>query len=597
MSQIIQGGPGIDRKEIFPEPELPIGSELLAEGRALARHWVVEKNAFLAHYDTTSEYDYKRRCMAEGRVMQHAQVGFRDVERSCEAYRTVWQDCAARDVVIDRIGVCLDWSMAVPRDQRSKATRGTGMIVSDPETCARLTSSAPAAPHFGDFVLGFPAAIENTQSVLSAGCTAIGNFGQYFTFRVPGWDDDIETTRATLVALGLIAAQPVPILVHSNIDDGFAAQFTDLTSSLGMMEIERSIVEDLVGARMSHCFGHHFSDPLTRLAFQRAQARMSDTPGTMIYGNTTSYRGTGAENYASLARYLNIDALGQSLTPTGHAINAVPVTENERIPDIEEIVDAQLFGGRLIQLHKSMLPLIDLDQTDQIAETLVEGAMQFKANVMAGLREAGIDTQDAFEMMLALRRLGARKLEYLYGVGTLDASHIGGRKPVVSGSVLEEIGNMADVAMSETSADAVEIVRAQKMRVVVATTDVHEHGKLLIEEILRRVGVEVIDGGVSTEVGALIDVAAEQTPDAIAVSTYNGVALTYCTQAQAAMADRNLAIPFVIGGRLNQIPDDSNSSLPVDVGDRLAQSGALVCRTASDIVSKLRAIAVKNSSD
>ncbi|NNF77922.1 MAG: hypothetical protein HKN05_07815, partial [Rhizobiales bacterium] len=375
----------IDRKEIFPEPELPKGSDLLSEGRSLARDWGVEKNAFTAHYDVASEHEYKRRCMAEGRVMQHAQVGFRDVERTCEAYRTVWQECAARDVVIDRIGVCLDWSMAVPRDQRAKATRGTGMILSDPETCARLAAQAPVAPHFGDFVLGFPAAIENTQLVLAAGSTAIGNFGQYFTFRVPRWDDDIETTRATLVAMGLIAAQPVPILVHSNIDDGFAAQFTDLTSSLGMMEIERQIVEDLIGANMSHCFGHHFSDPLTRLAFQRASARMTDTPGTMIYGNTTSYRGTVAENYASLARYLNVDAIGQSLKPTGHAVNAVPVTENERIPDISEIVDAQLFSGRLIQLRDTLLPLIELDQADQIVEVMVDGAMQFKNNVMAGL--------------------------------------------------------------------------------------------------------------------------------------------------------------------------------------------------------------------
>ncbi|MCP5083954.1 MAG: hypothetical protein GY948_19880 [Alphaproteobacteria bacterium] len=581
----------IDRREIFPEPELPRGSDLLSEGQALARDWSVEKNAFMAHHDVASEYAYKKRCIADGRVMQHAQVGFRDVERTCEAYRTVWNECIARDVVIDRIGICLDWSMAVPRDQRAKATRGTGMILSDPETCARLTSEAPAAPHFGDFVLGFPAAIENTQLVLAGGSTVIGNFGQYFTFRVPRWDDDIETTRATLVALGLIAGQREPILVHSNIDDGFAAQFTDLTSALGMMEIERQIVEDMIGAKMGHCFGHHFSDPLTRLAFQRASAGLTDTPGTMIYGNTTSYRGTDAENYASLARYLNVDAIGQSLKPTGHAVNAVPVTENERIPDIHEIVDAQLFCGRLIQLRDTMLPLIELDQADQIVDLLVDGAVQFKNNVLAGLEAGGINISDPFELMLALRRVGARQLESLFGVGSSDASYIGGREPVVPGSVLEEIGEMADVAMAEATPEEIAVVRSKKMRVIVATTDVHEHGKLLIEEILRRIGVEVIDGGVSTDVEKLIAQAAEQKPDAVAVSTYNGVALTYYTDSKTAMADKKLDIPFLIGGRLNQIPEDSNSSLPVDVGDQLSQSGAIVCRAASEIVSSLQAIA------
>ncbi|NNF76512.1 MAG: hypothetical protein HKN05_00650, partial [Rhizobiales bacterium] len=198
---------------------------------------------------------------------------------------------------------------------------------------------------------------------------------------------------------------------------------------------------------------------------------------------------------------------------------------------------------------------------------------------------------DAFEMMLALRRIGARALEKLYGAGETDASYIGGRKPVVPGSVLEEIGEMADVAMAEAKLEEIAVVRSNKMRVIVATTDVHEHGKLLIEEILRRIGVEVIDGGVSTDVEKLIAQAAEQKPDAVAVSTYNGMALTYYTECKAAMADKQLDIPLLIGGRLNQIPDDSNSSLPVDVGDRLSQSGAVVCRNASEIISNLQVIA------
>src|ERR1700675_1163805 len=61
-----------------------------------------------------------------------------------------------------------------------------------------------------------------TPAALVAGTTAIGNLGQYFTFRLPYWDDDIATTEATVTALGLIAAQDVEILVHSNLDDGFA---------------------------------------------------------------------------------------------------------------------------------------------------------------------------------------------------------------------------------------------------------------------------------------------------------------------------------------------------------------------------------------
>ena len=71
-------------------------------------------------------------------------------------------------------------------------------------------------------------------------------------------------------ALGLIAAQPAEILVHSNLDDGFAGLFQDMTSAFGMALIEKYIVEDLVGASLAFCFGHHFSAPLTRAAFQAA---------------------------------------------------------------------------------------------------------------------------------------------------------------------------------------------------------------------------------------------------------------------------------------------------------------------------------------
>ena len=82
-------------------------------------------------------------------------------------------------------------------------------------------------PHFGDFMIGLPAAVENTRAALAAGVTAIGNLGQYFTFRLPYWDDDRATTEATIVALGLIAAQPAGARPF-NLDDGFAGLFADV---------------------------------------------------------------------------------------------------------------------------------------------------------------------------------------------------------------------------------------------------------------------------------------------------------------------------------------------------------------------------------
>lgn len=576
----------LDRNTIFPEVQLPSGSQLLGEGGALAKIWRVGPSPFLTTMGVTSETDYKRARMAEKAVMQHAQIGYRDRDKSRRAYASIWEQCDRKGVRVDRYGLCLDWSMSLPRAIRAGATRGTGMILPEVEDFVALTEAAPVAPHFGDFVLGFPAALENTQAALAAGSTAIGNLGQYFTFRIPGWEDDVEATVATVKAIGLIAEQPVPVIVHSNLDDGFAAQFTDLASCLGMILVEQSIITGLGGAPMGHCFGHHFSDPMTRFAFHRAMAMIDATPGTVIYGNTTSYRGTAAQNFASLGSYLLVDAIGQRMFPTGHAINPVPVTENERIPEIDEIVEAQLFAGTLSEHARLYEPLIDFTEVDRIAVILVEAGKRFAANVRRGLEDAGVNVEDIFEMLLAIRRLGARRLELEFGVGKREKlGH--SRVPLVPATILTEIHEMAGTALAAaTPAQRVDLKRSRS-KVLVATSDVHEHGKMLIEEMLRQLDVESIDGGVSTDAKRLAAIAAEAKPTAIAISTYNGVALNYYLKLCQELESRGLHIPILIGGRLNQIPEGSNSSLPVDVGDELATAGAIVCREAFELVSSL----------
>jgi len=159
----------LSRDKILPEPDLPNGTELLAEGAALAKAWSVGPSPFLKEMGVASEIEYKQRRMAEKAVMQHAQIGFRDREKSRRAYGSIWEECSRKGVRVDRYGLCLDWAMALPRALREKATRATGMILPAVEDFVALTEVAPVAPHFGDFVLGFPAALENTQGALAAG--------------------------------------------------------------------------------------------------------------------------------------------------------------------------------------------------------------------------------------------------------------------------------------------------------------------------------------------------------------------------------------------------------------------------------------------
>jgi methylmalonyl-CoA mutase cobalamin-binding subunit len=576
----------LTREEIFPEVELPDAAELIARGRKRAEQTRVGPSLFLEEKGVSCEAEYKRRMMAKGVVMLHAQVGYRELEKTCRAYREIHERIARGERSVDRYGICLDWSMGYPAGSRAEMPQGTGLILSRPEDFAALTREAPVAAHFGDFVIGFPAAVENTEAALAAGSTAIGNLGQYFTFRLPYWTDDVATTAATVEAIALAAAQPVEILIHSNLDDGFAAQFRDVACALGAVLMETTIVENLLGGRMSHCYGHTYSDPVTRLAFQRALATVGTGPGTMVYGNTTIYGPDEAENFANLAGYLLVDIMAQRTRPTGHGINPVPVTEAMRIPDIDEIVDAHSFARRLIEREEGLEPLINGEAAETLTQRIVEGGRKFEAAVVSGLSEAGIDVTNPFEMLLALRRTGAKRLEALFGPGRLEPSS-DVRVPVAKSNTWTELEAKADEYVTELGEQKVDRIRAAGLTGCTATTDVHEYGKVLVEAVLNACGVRVRDSGVSVDADRLAERAKELGADFIALSTYNGVALSYLEHLNEAMSERALHVPVFIGGKLNQIMDESTDSLPVDVSGRLEALGARACQRIEDMLEAL----------
>ncbi|WP_143534466.1 cobalamin-dependent protein [Roseovarius albus] len=566
------------RETFLPEQDLPKGDVLLSDGRRMAGDWQVGSSTFQREFGFKNEIDYKLAMIEAGRVMQHAHLGLREPSLTVEATKQVYDTCIKRGARIDRFGMCLDWSMGYPRDQRKTRPGGTGILLQDAEEFWRLTHSSPAAMHFGDFMLGFPAAVENTCAALAAGATTIGNLGQYFTFRLPGYNDDVETTAETVKALGLIAAQTVPVLIHSNLDDGYAAMFEDLTSALGQAILEKYIVTDLIGASYAVCYGHHFTEPLTRIAFQRALSKISNgLPGSQIYGATVLYKGNHAENYAGLSSYLLADVIAQRLRPTGHAVNSVPVSENERIPDATEIIDAQLHLKRMVELAEGYAPLLDLEKIDQIAATLLIEGQRFADRVLFGLNEIGVDTADPFELLLVLRRMGGRMLEQRFGGGLQKAEPTSLRQPVVPATTYREIQEEADEFLkSDAGRELAELAKIP-VRILTATTDVHEHGKKLLDSVFAKAGFDVVDGGISSDPDHVVSLAQQNNADVIALSTYNGVALRYIKQLLAEMEQAGLDLPVLIGGRLNEIPDGSNTSLPVDVSKKLVECGVMPC--------------------
>ena len=280
------------------------------------------------------------------------------------------------------------------------------------------------------------------------------------------------------------------------------------------------------------------------------------------------------------------------MRPSGHAINAVPVTENSRIPEITEIVNAQLFAGRLIEHAVDYEELIDILAVDRKATEIAAGGEVFRRNVMGDSSRWGC--KSTIRSRCFWRCANSEPGGWRRGSrGEKDAGGRGRRRPLVPASTYEALAKMASERLSKVDASVAGTLAAAGLRVLVATTNVHEHGKMLLETVLRNLGVTVIDGGVSTDPDALVRIAGLAKADIIALSSYNGVALRYFVDLRANLERAEMTLPVVIGGRLNQVPDNSNSSLRVDVSAYLAAGGALVCTDVLDLLPNLEGISAK----
>ena len=132
-----------------------------------------------------------------------------------------------------------------------------------------------------------------------------------------------------------------------------------------------------------------------------------------------------------------------------------------------------------------------------------------------------------------------------------------------------------------------ERIRRAKFKACIATTDVHEYGKILVETVLRGLDVEILDGGTSTDPNDLAREAKAVKADLIALSSYNGVALGFITELKAEMKKLGYDLPIFIGGKLNRVPDGSNTSLPVDASPEITAAGATVCPDVQVLLDNL----------
>lgn len=536
---------------------MPDTAELLSEGaRAVTG---VGRSRFSELTGTASEYEYKRRCAADGTVMYHAHIGLATWPATKTALEHVTGSLESAGYRLDRFGLCLEHAMGLPAEHRSSMQKETGPRLEEGDW--RDIAAVPAQPHLGDFMIGTPASLENAVHALRAGITTLGNLAQYFAFDVPGGWDEGELRDATVRALGaMAAARDRGALVHSYLDDGPAMRFSSYGNYLAWAALEKYIVEDLAGARIAHCFGGLVPQPPARafLALTLRALHGTDSPGSMIYGNTVDYTRDTTHNRAVLDSYLLVDIATQLHAPTGHAINPVPLTENIRIPSADEVLEVHRAAREIEREASRAGDLFDWSRFEREAEAAAGYARRGAARMLDCLAEDGADPRDAGSLLYALRQTDTAGLERRLDI-----------RPPAGFARLEPWKAGSTNSLSEQVAAAA-TERLDRVRVVVGGLDVHDLARDVLFAVLPRLGAEVVALPRACTPEAVAGAAVAEDADAVVVSTYNGAALTLGRRLAAALTDNGFDGVAVLGGVLNE---DDGGDLPVDVREQLLELG------------------------
>lgn len=568
--------------------DLPNGLEILEQGKMVGRSLVIGRSMLCEENGVRSELEYKIKMRDEGRVMTTMNIGLQTWTDTARALQLVHNECERRGFRIDRYQMQMDRRMGVPPESRLRAAKETGPLLETNQDWYETTHTVPIQPGFGDMMIGSPMSLENATCALQAGITYVGNMSQ-FPWKFPSWSGtDVDQMVEATKALGLMAEKrDEGATMQSYLDDGFPAQFEDFTSYIGWAMFERFIVTDVIGARLAISYGGLTHDPIMKAALIMALESITpeDTCNPFYHCNTTVYKPEIDINYGILSVDMLYLLLVQNKLKTGAAVLPIPVTEAIRIPSWQEIVEVHAITRRISEYVPSLVDTIDWLRLEVLKEELLVGGRRFFENLCNGLIDMGVDLQDPLMVLLAVRRLGAIQIERHFGVGPIDPKSQGDRRdPLLATDTYRDLVEKKEEVRKNFSSRNIEKPDAQ-LRVIVASTDVHEFGLHVLVDALRSLGIEPINGGMGVDPDELSDLAMEVEASALLVSTHNGMALTYAQQLLTELSRRKLSLSILFGGILNQ--DFEGSDTPIDVRQDLQALGIIVCNDVTDVPEAL----------
>jgi methylmalonyl-CoA mutase cobalamin-binding subunit len=478
--------------------------------------------------------------------------------------------------------------MGLPKRLRLSAPQETGPLLMTAQDWWETTHTVPIQPEAADNTIGGPGSLDNVTDALAAGITHIGVLSQY-TWRWPYWTDEAGQVTAVVTAGGVLAAhRAAGVCFDSYLEDGYPGVFHDYANYVGWAMLERYVCEDLIGAAYSCSWGGLTSDPVTKAAVTLALAafRPEPVPAGFIQGDTIGNRA----DFDANAGVVSTDVLFMKAVDyryrLGGAPIAVPVTEVERIPTWQEVAQVHAINRRLEEYLPSVSAAIGWAPIEARRDELVAGGRRFFDAAMAAMTAAGIDTGDPSAVLVVLKRLGAAACEELFGAGPRDDTYPRGRRPVLETDLVHQTMTERERLLAAIRARSGPAGVAAGLRVVLASTDVHEFAKFLLEAALTEAGARVIDIGVNRDPEDIAGAAVESAAQAIVITTHNGVARSF---GQLLMRELHAAdlgrLPVYMGGVLNE--DIEGSEIPVDVTQDLRTLGITPMAAVEDLVAAL----------
>jgi methylmalonyl-CoA mutase cobalamin-binding domain/chain len=577
----------VELRELIPSG-LPRGQDLVEAGRKRARAIPLGRSRYTEIHGAVSDREYKERCRETNTITTYLNLGYKSWAETAAALNEISAQGDRLGFRLDRVSLIPDRRMGLPPELRDKAMEETGIMMRSEADWLGAARDTPVQPIWNDHNLGSPAALVNTEAALRAGFGYVGNLAQH-NYGYPLWEDDVEQMVRTVEAIGMIAEKsPDGIVLEAYIEDGFAASFHDLATSLGWCLFHRYIAEELIGAPHSQSFGSTFSDPVLKQGFGLAldAINVHRVPPSFTHGDTNSF-GT-ADTFDRNAVIVMMDVfytIARELRyPTGGAVHATPVSEAQRIPTVDELVQSLVIINEAERRARLSGHLIDWAPILETRDRILDGGRRVFKKLIDGLSELGVDVRDPLQLLLATRRLGGSKIEELFGVGEPDSSFPRGFRPIVSSDTLRRLMERFQQEMSSlTSEEAAPDLRG--LRIIAASGDIHEYGLFVVSQVLNRLGAKVINLGTSVTSQTIAKVAVETDADAVALSTYNGMALSLGSQLHTLLKERGLRTAVFMGGRLTEdLPDHPAA----DVSGQLEATGVAACLSSADMVRRLK---------